>query len=216
MYIFFKLYKTKQSTFLLGIPFGFILLLVSYLILSIHMINLTFNGISAFSSILMWVRVMCQSTGFSLIALSYFVASRYQGTTKRSNLAILLGTTLLITGIFVFLFIFMGQLEWASIYSSPIRIFTIVNIALLSYISLFLFRKIKFTGSPLKNSLSSLLAFFSLLIGQCTFLVYSVADLDTVFLIGSQVARIVGFVFLIQIYYSARKEALAHACDKAK
>ncbi len=197
-------------------PFGFILLFVSYLSLSIHNFNLTFNSISNFSSILMWIRVVTQSAGFTLIALSYFVASRYQGTTKRSSLSILLGTTLLITGIFTFLFIFLGQLEWASIYSSPIRIFTIVNLVLLSYITLFLFRRIKVTRSPLKNSLSGPLAFLSLWIGQLTFLVYSIADLDTIFLIGSQVARIVGFAFLIQIFYSAKKEALAYSCDQAK
>jgi hypothetical protein len=110
----------------------------------------------------------------------------------------------------------MGKIEWASIYSSPIHIFTIVNIALLSYITLFLFRRIKSTGSQIKKSLSGFLAFFSLLVGQCTFLVYSIAGLDTIFLIGSQVARLVGFAFLIQIYYSAKMEVSASACGQEK
>jgi hypothetical protein len=197
-------------------PFGFFLLFISYLLLSMHMISLTLNEIDDFSGILMWTRVISQTAGFTLIALSYFVASRYQGTTKRSYLAILLGTTLLITSILVCFFAILGDLEFVSIYSSPIRIFTVINLILLSYITLFLLRKIKSTGGSLKKTLSGLLAFSSLLIGQFTFLSWSLVDLDSIFLIGSQVARFVGFVCLIQIYYSAKMEVSASACGQAK
>ena len=57
VYLFFKIYQTKCSKVLLGMPFGFLFLLISYLFLGLHMINLTFYNISSFSSILMWVRV---------------------------------------------------------------------------------------------------------------------------------------------------------------
>ena len=50
VYMFLKIYKTKGSTFLLGLPVGFACLLTSYILLELHMINLTFNSVSDFSS----------------------------------------------------------------------------------------------------------------------------------------------------------------------
>jgi len=205
------MYKTKCSTFLLGMPLGFIFLLVSYLFLGLHMIDTTFYNTITLSNTLMWVRVVAQTIGFSLIATSYFVAGRYQGTSKRSYSIILLGTTSLILGVFGLLFILFSPLDLASVYSS-IRVFTIVNLAVLSYIILFLCRKIGLANDRPKNLLSAPLAFFCLWIGQFSFLVWSMSNNNTYILMASQVARIAGFVLLIQIYYQARKEALTVAC----
>lgn len=179
------------------------------------MILLSFYNISTYSSILMWVRVITQFLGFSLISFSYFIVGKYQGTNLRNNLISLLGTMLLLLSAFGILFLFFNPLELVTVYSST-SIFTVFNLALLSYITIFLFRKIKFTNGIRKSTPTALLAFFCLWIGQLTFLIYSVAVNDTAILIGSQVARIVGFAFLIQIYYSAKKEALAYSCDQAK
>ncbi len=172
VYLFFKIYKTKCSSVLLGMPFGFLFLLISYFFLGLHMINLTFYDISAFSSILMWVRVVTQTTGFSLIAISYFGAGRFQGTSRRSYLIILSGTAAVILGVFGFLFIFFSPLNLASVYSST-SLFTIVNLALLSYILLFLCRKIQLEKNRFKNLLSAPLAFVFLWLGQFIFLVWS-------------------------------------------
>lgn len=205
------MYKQKHLTFLLGIPFGFLFLSVSHFFLGIHMANLTFYDISAFSSTIMWVRVVTQTIGFSLIALSYFVASWYQGTSKRSYLIILLGTVLLVLGVFGFLILFANPLDLAAIYGSN-RIFAIVNLVLLSMVTVFLFRKIKFKNSKTPILLSAPLGFFCFWLGQFVFLVYSLVIHDTTVLIGSQIVRIVGFALFVQIYYSARKEALLNAC----
>ena len=89
-YLFLKLYNTRRSIFLLGLPFGFFFLLVSYFFLGVHMLNSTFYNLPFFSSSLMWVRVVTQTVGFTLMALSYVVAGRFQGTSRRSYLIILL------------------------------------------------------------------------------------------------------------------------------
>lgn len=205
------MYKQKHLTFLLGIPFGFLFLSVSHFFLGIHMINLTFYDISAFSSTIMWVRVVTQTIGFSLITLSYFVASWYQGTSKRSYLVILICTILLILGVFGFLALLSKPLDLVAIYASN-RIFTIVNLVLLSMVTVFLFRKIKFKNGKAQILLSAPLGFFCFWLGQFVFLVYSLVIHDTAVLIGSQIVRIVGFALFVQIYYSARKEALLNAC----
>jgi len=175
------------------------------------MINLTFYDISAFSSTIMWVRVVTQTVGFSLIALSYFVASWYQGTSKRGYLIILVGTILLVLAVFGFLILFANPLDLAAIYGSN-KIFTIVNLVLLSMVTVFLFRKIKFKNGKTHILLSASLAFFCFWLGLFLFLVYSMVIHDTGVLIGCQIARIVGFALFVQIYYSARKEALTDTC----
>lgn len=215
VYIFFSMYKQRRLTFLLGIPFGFLFLLISHFFLGIHMINLTFYDISAFSSTIMWVRVVTQTVGFSLIALSYFVASWYQGTSKLSYLIILVGTFLLVLSVFGVLLLLANPLDLAAIYGSN-KIFTIVNLVLLSMVTVFLFRKMKFKNGKTPILLSALLGFFCFWLGQFIFLVYSMVINDTAVLIGSQVARIVGFALFIQIYYSAQKEASLYACGKAE
>lgn len=212
VYMFVKMYNTKGSTFLLGLPVGFACLLTSYILLELHMINLTFNGISDFSSILMWVRAIAQLIGFTSIAMSYFVAGRYQGTSKRGYSIISLGTAFLILVVFLFLFMFFEPLKLESVYSS-ISIFTVVNLALISYIILFLYRKIQLAKNRFKDLLNTPLAFFFLWLGQFSFLFWSVANHSVIFLIGSQVTRIVGLALFVQIYYSARKESSTDASE---
>jgi hypothetical protein len=209
------MYKTKHSTFLLGLPIGFAFLLSSYVFLGLHMINLTFYSISAFSSILMWLRVITQSIGFTLIVLSYYVAGRNQGTSKSSYLIILLGTTFLILGVFGLLFLLFSPSNLLSVYTST-GLFTTFNLALLSYIILFLCRKIQLAKGRSKDLLSAPLAFVFLWVGQFSFLVWSIAISNTVILIGSQVARIVSFVLFVLIYYAASKESSTDACVQAK
>ncbi len=105
---------------------------------------------------------------------------------------------------FCFLFFFANPLDLAAIYGSN-KIFTIVNLVLLSMVTVFLFRKIKFKNGKTHILLSASLAFFCFWLGLFLFLVYSMVIHDTGVLIGCQIARIVGFALFVQIYYSARK-----------
>jgi hypothetical protein len=214
VYLFSKTYKTKRSLFLLGLPLGFFFLASSYLFLGAHLIDLTFQNVNSISSSLMWVRVVTQTIGFVLIASSYLFAGRYQHTTKQSYLVILSGSAALILIAFGLLFV-INPSGLASVYSDN-QLFAIANLALLSYIILFLFRKLQLTNRGASALVSGPMAFTFLWLGQFSFLVWVLADGGDIALIGSQVARVISFVIFLRIYYTASKEQSTNALSQKK
>ena len=211
VYLFFKVYKAKRSVILLGLPLGFLFLTISYSFLAVHMIILTFQSVNPISSSLMWMRVIAQSVGFVMITFSYIFASRYQETTKRSYLYILLGMTILIASAFVVLLLLViSPSELASVYSYN-DIFAVFNLSLLSFIVLFLTRKLQLAKNKVADLISAPVAFFFLWIGQFSFLIWSFAGGGDLALLMTQLARVIGFVIFVQIYYMASKELAINA-----
>ncbi len=141
------------------------------------MVFLSFNNINDYSSILMWIRVITQFLGFTLLSFSYFIVGKYQGANRNNYLITILGTLLLFLIAFG-VFLLVSPLELLSVYSFS-SIFTIFNLFLLSYITIFLSRKIKHTKKLFEKAPPALFAFFSLWIGQLAFLIYSEAINDT-------------------------------------
>jgi len=213
-YLFFKIYKTKGSIFLLGLPIGFFFLMSSYFFLSAHLVDSVFQSVNTLSSSIMWLRVITQTIGFVLIASSYVFASRYQHTTKQNYLVILSGSTALMLIAFGILFV-SNPSGISSIYSY-INLFVIVNLALLSYIIIFLTRKLMLANRKGSALISGVVAFASLWIGQFSFLVWALANGGSVALVGSQVARVVSFAIFIRIYYVSSKESSTDAVEQAK
>ena len=84
LFLFIKVYRLQRSVILFGLPLGFFFLAVSYFLLAVHLIY-TSSVITDFSSILMWLRVVSQTIGFTLIAVSYFLSGKSKGTTTRSS-----------------------------------------------------------------------------------------------------------------------------------
>ena len=210
VYLFFKVFKAKRSVILLGLPLGFLFLTISYSFLAVHMIILTFQSVNPISSSLMWMRVIAQSVGFVMITFSYIFASRYQETTKRSYLYILLGMTSLIASAFaVLLLLVISPSELASVYSYN-DIFAVFNLSLLSFIVLFLTRKLQL-ANKVADLISAPIAFFFLWIGQFSFLIWSFAVGGDLALLMTQLARVIGFVIFVQIYYMASKELAINA-----
>jgi hypothetical protein len=163
----------------------------------------------------MWMRVITQSVGFVMITFSYIFASRYQETTKRSYLYILLGMTSLIASAFaVLLLLVISPAELASVYSYNDG-FAIFNLSLLSFIVLFLIRKLQLAKNKV-DMISAPVAFFFLWIGQFSFLVWSFAEGGDLALLMTQVARVIGFVIFVQIYYMASKELATNSSSKAQ
>ena len=214
VYLFSKMYKTKHSLFLLGLPLGFFFLASSYLFLGAHLIDLTFQNVSNLSSSIMWLRVVTQTIGYVLIASSYLFAGRYQHTTKQSYMVILSGSTALILIAFGLLSI-INPSGLESVYSDN-KLFTVANLALLSYIILFLIRKLQLTNRGVSALISGPIAFTFLWIGQFSFLVWALANGGDIALIGSQVARVVSFVIFLRIYYAASKEQSTNALYQKK
>jgi len=150
----------------------------------------------------MWIRGVTQTIGFSLIALSYIFASRYQNTTKQSYLAILAGSAAMILLVIGVLYTINPT---GSIYSN-LQLFAWANIAMLSFICIFLAKK-QLTAKTRSSALAiSMLAFVCLWLGQLIFLIFALANGGVFALVGSQLTRAAGLVILITIYYSAIKE----------
>jgi hypothetical protein len=212
--LFFKVYNTRRSIFLLGMPFGFFFLLLSSFFLDVHLIDLTLQTVSPFSSSVMWFRVVTQTLGFVLIAFSYFSAGKYQNTTKHSYLIILSGTAGLIFGAFMILLL-VNPLGLESVYSNN-EIFAAINLVLLSYILLFLVRKLQLIKLKVTDLIIAPVAFFALWLGQFSFLVFALAGGGNVALVGSQIARVLGFALFIQKCYQASKETSNNAPEQTK
>jgi hypothetical protein len=207
VYLSLKVCNTKRSIYLLGLPFGFFFLMISYIFLELHMIDLTSSSIQAvtpLSSALMWLRVATQTLGIGLITLIYLFASRYQHITRQNYLRILAGSTILILGAFVALY-FCNPQNIASVYSNT-NLFTIVNLALLSFITCLLLRRAQLTSQKHSGLLSAPVAFFCLWLGQLFFLIFGYASGGVVALIASQIARVVSLAIFLAIYYIANKE----------
>lgn len=211
--LFSKIYKTKNSLFLLLLPLGFFFLFTSFSFLfTHHVLYVISENIGSFynlsiSSPLMWLRSISQSAGFILLALSYFFAGRYQNETKHGYLVIFSGSTalmLLVLG----LLSTINPLGLQSIYQNT-SLFSIANTGLLSFIIVFLLRKILLQRDKAKALSISVLAFSFLWLNQLIYIYYSLVERSSIFLISSQIARTVSFVILLVLFYKVAKEVSA-------
>ena len=212
--LFFKVYNRKRSIFLLGLPFGFFFLMLSYVFLGLYLVDLTFESVNPLSSLIMWLRVIIQTIGFALIAFSYFSAGRYQNITKYTYSIILIGSMGLVFSLFGALY-FVNPSDLASVYTD-INLFSIVNIALLSYVILFLSRKLQLSSRRVSGLTSAPLAFACLWLGQLSLLIYALAGGGDAALLGSQVARVVGLALFLRMYYLASKERSTDAGEQTE
>lgn len=214
--VFSRVYKTKNSLFLLFIPLGFFFLTASYFFLfTHHILYVLSENISSFynlsiSSPLMWMRSLAQTIGFVLIGLSYFFAGKYQNETKHGYLAIFSASTVLLLLVLGLLFI-INPIGLQSIYLNN-SLFAIANIGLISFIIFFLLRKLSIERDRAKALSISILAFCSLLISQLLFIYYSFVENSPFIVIQSQIARIVSFALLLIMFYTAAKEVSTDYC----
>jgi hypothetical protein len=199
-YLFFKVYSTKRSPTLLGLPFGFLFLSVSYIFLEVHHF---FPYIFGFSSSLMWLRIVTQTWGFTLIAASYYVSSRSQMGTKQKFVSISLWSLVGVVCVFGLLLIINPAGLLQTVYSIN-EIFSVVNLGLLVYVVAFLVRKLELSNGGVSGLISAPLAFAFLGVGEVSFLIWNI-DGSMTALVVSQIARVLGLLLFIRIYYLARK-----------
>jgi hypothetical protein len=214
VYLFFKVCNTKRSNILLGLPFGFFFLMLSYVFLGMHLIDLTFQNVDVLSSSIMWLRVVTQTVGILLITCSYLFASRYQHITRSSYLITLAGSTVLVLGAFGALY-FFKPIGIESIYADT-NLFSLVNIVLLSFIICLLVRRFQVSSKTGSGLISAPVAFIFLWLGQLCFLVFAYAGGGNTALILSQIARVISLVLFIRIYYVANKEVSTYAGEQTE
>jgi hypothetical protein len=205
--LFFKVYKTQRSIFLLGLPFGFLFLSLSYLFLGAHLV-LPYE--QTLSGSLMWLRVITQTGGFLLIALSYYLSNRSQNQKKSRYSFATISLFLVISVTILFcLLVIINPSGLTSVYILN-DYFTVANLCLLGYIIIFL--TLKFMHSNRARTLvSAPIAFTLLWIGQLMFLVWDVGSSE-IPLLSSQIVRIAALAIFIEIYYLAIREAPASDC----
>ncbi|MCW3998647.1 MAG: hypothetical protein NWE93_00220 [Candidatus Bathyarchaeota archaeon] len=201
-YLFIKVYRSKHSIILIGLPLGFFFLSVSYLLLAVHLLY-TVSIISSFSSFLMWLRVVSQTIGFTLIAVSYFLSGKSKGTVKKYNLFTIplwsmIGVILILAAL-----AFIDPQGLYSVYSLN-QLFTITNLALLSYILFFTVRNMEMYPTNVACLISAPVAFAFVWLGQFSFLIWKI-DGGQASLIGSQIATLVGLALFIRVYYLTSK-----------
>jgi hypothetical protein len=207
VFLFFKVYWLQRQIFLLGLPFGFLLLALSSTFLGVH---LFYPYVPVLSASLMWVRVTTQTTGFLLIALSYILSGRIQKTTKYNLLT--LSLVIIIGLIFIFGLITTTNPPGLSIIYSINDLFTMVNLALLSYIIVYLAKRFSMVKPKISFLVSAPLAFGVFWLGQFSYLTWEYTRSDYALvgnyvLVGSQIARVISLILFIRIYYLATKEA---------
>jgi len=197
VYLFIKIYKSNRSVILLGLPLGFLFLAISYVLLGVHLM-ITDSMITGISSSIMWLRVVTVTLGFALIAVSYFLSGKSKGgITKHNFFTISLWSSISIICVLGVL-LFINPSGLASIYSFN-QLFTIANLALLSYILFFIVRNLEMSEG-VSNLISAPLAFAFIWLGQFSFLIWKL-DGGNASLVGSQIAPIIGLVLFIRMYY---------------
>ncbi len=204
-YLFFRVYKTQRSLYLLAIPTGFLFLAISYFFLFLH---LMYPYVLTLSTSLMWVRVVTQTWGLTLIAFSYFLSKKRQKTTKITKHTILdiSGWSIAAVVCTFGLLMILNPTGSPAVYSANI-IFTAANLFLLSYIIFFLSRNLELTSGSAAGLVSAPLAFGLLWLGQLCFLIWDIDGGGDASLLGSQVARVVSLALFIRIYYLVSKES---------
>lgn len=202
-YLFLKVYRTQRSLYLLAVPTGFLFLTISYFFLFLHLL---YPYVLTLSPSLMWVRVVTQTWGFTLIALSYFLSNKMQKTTRHTILDISGWSIAAVICIFGFLML-LSPTGLYGIYFDNI-LFTVANLFLLSYILFFITRKFEHTSGSVSGLASAPLAFALLWLGQFCFLVWDLDGGGEASLISSQVARVLSLVLFIRIYYLASEESV--------
>jgi len=210
VFLFFKVYWLQRQIFLLGLPFGFLFLALSSTFLGLHLFYPYVPGLSVS---LMWLRVLTQTTGFLLITLSYILSGKIQRTTRYNLLTISL--VIIIGTIFVFGLLNTTNPPGLSIIYSINDLFTMVNLALLSYIIVFLARRFSLANPKISLLVSAPLAFAVFWLGQFSYLNWEYTRID-IALVGSQIARVISLILFIRIYYLASKEASINNIEQAK
>ncbi|MDD3792981.1 MAG: hypothetical protein PHY74_07605 [Candidatus Bathyarchaeota archaeon] len=199
VFLFFRVYRYHRSLFILCLPLGFLFLALSYMFLFAHFFYPNVPGLSAS---LMWLRVVTQTLGFTLIASSYLLSGENKGGTKFSLFTLSVWSIFSVICFFGLLFV-INPVGALSIYSVN-GIFTVANLALLTYILYFLITKLELKQGSVYGLVSAPVAFAFLWLGQFSFLIWKF-DGGTASLFGSEITRVISLVLFIRIYYLASR-----------
>lgn len=203
-YLFFRGYRYRRSTYLLGPLVGFSFLAFSYIFLGW---SLVFGNIATISESFLWLRLITQTYGFAFIAFAYYF-SRKSEEQQRSSL----GMILLISAISIFLLvgILIAAPPFPELPSTNVadEWFTAVNLVFLGYVIFALVRLLETLRKTVSSWAWAPLAFCLLWLAQYSWLIWGVDGSQTalVFAHGARLASLAFFIFIYGLSRRVRDE----------
>ncbi len=206
VYLFLKAYRLRRSVFLLGLPFGFSFLAVSYIFLGV---SLGYGSDQSVSDAFLWLRLFTQSFGFAFIAFSYFFSSRAQRTAKYFFAAISLTSFVSVVSLFGLLVVMPPVFQVPPV-GFVDEVFRVANLLFLGYVVFFLIRRLEFFPESVSELVSAPIAFLILAVAQFSSFIWGI-DGSLTALVAAHVARIISLILFIRIYFLTER-----AGDEAK
>lgn len=195
VFLFFRAYRYQRSFIVLCLPLGFLFLAISYVFLFAHFF---YPYVPGLSSPLMWLRVVTQTLGYTLLASSYLLSRKNNRTSKFSFSTLSVWSIVSVISLFGLLLV-IDPIGTLSIYSVN-GIFTVANLALLTYILYFIITNLEMKQGSVYGLVSAPIAFAFLWLGHFSFLIWKF-DGGTASLYSSEITRVISLILFIRIYY---------------
>ena len=184
-----KPYRFTGESRYVGLPLGFVFLGISYLFMGFAL----FSDTLIFIEDMKWLQLLTQAFAFAFLAVTYYFSKR---TSKRKRLRWQITFTGLIVALVIsYLIVFVPPTFVLPSYKTVDEYFRLVNVLLVSYISLHALRS--HTMKPDSKTLWFPLGYVLLVFSQYSSLVWSLDSSFTAF-VGAHVLRLTGLmVFLL-------------------
>jgi hypothetical protein len=185
-----KPYRFTGESRYVGLPLGFVFLGLSYLFMGIAL----FSDTLIFIEDMKWLQLLTQAFAFAFLAVTYYFSKR---TSKRKRLRWQISFTGLIVGLVIsYLIVFVPPTFVLPSYKTVDEYFRLVNIILVSYVSLHALRS--HTMKPDPKTLWFPLGYVLLVFSQYSSLVWSL-DSSFTALVGAHVLRLTGLMAFLLV-----------------
>jgi len=185
-----KPYRFTGESRYVGLPLGFVFLGLSYLFMEVAL----FSDTLIFIEDMKWMQLLTQAFAFAFLAVTYYFSKR---TSKRKRLRLQITFTGLIVALVIsYLIVFVPPTFVLPSYKTVDEYFRLVNILLVSYISLHALRS--HTMKPDPKTLWFPLGYVLLVFSQYSSLVWSL-DSSFTALIGAHVLRLTGLLIFLLV-----------------
>lgn len=200
VYFFFRAYRLTKLAYLLGLPFGFSFLGVSYISLGVSMIYER-SSVSSIGSL--WLYLVTQTYGFAFVTISYYFSRKMEEKAKHILKIVSLASAISIFLILLGLYLAPPSLGLPSNDVAD-EGFRIANLVFLVYVIYTLVKNWESSRRPISRSMWASSAFSLLAIGQYSQLIHDIDGSQTAF-IFAHILRIASLLVLIYIYYVSGK-----------
>jgi len=199
----YKAFRVTRSSYLFGLPAGFLFLSSSYFLLGL--VLLYENNVTA-SELFLWLRLITQTYGFAFLSLCYYFSSKpdKENPGCRSFFRLVLFASiisiLLLLGALMFTPSLLSSIstDVAGVY------FRMGNLSFLGFIIYHLVRRMESRHEVIGDLILTCFAFVLFWLEQYSLLIWGLDGSGTAFL-AAHGARLTALMLFIYIYYSSRE-----------